>query len=353
MASQSRARRRANHRRRVVRALAIVLAALAYYALPVLRGGSDPAGHTREAGRGGPIKAKTASANRRTRLGIVRIEARHIRAGGVRPGDEFNVLVTVRNHGSREAAVRIDVVREPAEILPFRTNAQTIPPGEDRFFKLHMTAAAKYIIGRHYLRRVYLVEPTGHGVAAYNDATPSDNHGFLRVRVGLYVDLEVTRVRPGRFAMDLRKGRYRSSRQDYEIIITNRGTARYERGARFDLSLYADQGTRRLTRWSHEIDKAIDPGERIVLRGSFNNLWEHPPWIREHRRGLLEGPALPGFPMRLIAILRLPLDLDPARRNNELDTRFLIGMEPVRREKTRLIFDAMRVRSGRLGFTDQ
>ncbi|MEJ2119721.1 MAG: hypothetical protein P8Z76_03250 [Alphaproteobacteria bacterium] len=56
--------------------------------------------------------------------------------------------------------------------------------------------------------------------------------------------------------------------------------------------------------------------------------------------------------MRLIAILRMPLDLDPARRNNELDTRFLIGVEPIRRESSLMLFEPMRIRSGRLGFTD-
>jgi len=298
--------------------------------------------------RGLPVTA----ADHRPRLGIVRVEAQHIRAGGLRPGDQFDALVTVRNHGAREASIRVDVLREPSEILPFRPAAQSIPPSEDRVFKLQMTASARYIIGRHYLRRVYLVKANGHGVAAFTDATSLDNEGLLRVPVGLYVDLEVTKLRPGRFQMDLRKGRYRASKQDYEITITNRGTARYERGARFDLSLYTEQSPRSLTRWSRAIDKAIEPGERITINGSFVNLWKHPPWIQDHSKGLFEGPALPGFPMRLIAIVRLPLDLDPARRNNELDTRFLIGMEPIRREKSRMLFEPMRIRSGRLGFTD-
>ena len=35
-------------------------------------------------------------------------------------------------------------------------------------------------------------EPVGNDVAAFTDATPSDNERLLRVRVGLYVDLEVT-----------------------------------------------------------------------------------------------------------------------------------------------------------------
>jgi hypothetical protein len=293
-----------------------------------------------------------AAVDRRPRLGIVRIDTRHIRAGGLKPGDEFEALITVRNHGTQEVAVRVDVLREPSEILPFRSAVQSVPPGEDRIFKLQMTASTRYIIARHYLRRVYLVKPTGHGVAAFTDATPLDNDQLLRVPVGLYVDLEITKLRPGRFQMDLRKGRYRASRQDYEITITNRGTARYVRGARFDLSLYTERNPRSLTRWSKEIDKAIEPGERITINGSFVNLWKHPPWIQEHSNGLFEGPALPGFPMRLFAIVRMPLDLDPARRNNELDTRFLIGMEPIRREKSRMLFEPLSIRSGRLGFTD-
>jgi hypothetical protein len=288
----------------------------------------------------------------RPRLAIARIETRHIRAGGLKPGDEFQAVVTVHNHGTRTQDIRVDVLRSPDEILPFRSAAQSVPPGEDRVFTLNMTASARYIIGRHYLRRVYLVKPSGFGVAAFEDATPLDNERILRVRVGLYVDLEITRVQPGKFRMDLRKGRYRPSRQDYEIIITNRGTARYERGARFDLSLHTEQSPRSLTRWSREIDKAIEPGEHITINGSFTNLWQHPPWIEEHRKGLFEGTTLPGFPMRLIAILRMPLDLDPARRNNELDTRFLIGVEPIRRESSLMLFEPMRIRSGRLGFTD-
>jgi hypothetical protein len=291
--------------------------------------------------------------DKRPRLAIVRVEAKHIRAGGLRPGDEFDALVTVRNNGVREQAIRVDVRREPDEILPARSPTQRVAPGEDRVFTLHMIASARYIIGRHYLRRVYLVDPAEFGVAAFDDATPLDNEGFLRVPVGLYVDLEVTQVRPGNFRMDLRKGRYRPSRQDYEIIITNRGTARYEHGAQFDLSLHTEDNSRSLISWSREIDKAIEPGERISFSGSFVNLWRHPPWIQDHSNGLFEGPALPGFPMRLIAILRMPLDLDPARRNNELDTRFLIGMEPIRREKSLMLFEPLRIRSGRLGFTDQ
>jgi hypothetical protein len=288
----------------------------------------------------------------RPRLAIVRVEARHIRRGGLKPGDEFEAVVTVRNHGVKEEDVRVDVLRSPDEILPFRPPVQSVAPGKDAVFTLNMTASARYIIGRHYVRRVYLVKPGGFGVAAFEDATPLDNERILRIPVGLYVDLEITRVRPGKFRMDLRKGRYRPSRQDYEIIITNRGTARYEKGARFDLALHTEENTRSLTRWSREIDKAIEPGERITISGSFNNLWEHPPWIQEHRNGLFEGSTLPGFPMRLIAILRMPIDLDPARRNNELDTRFLIGVEPIRRENALMLFEPMRIRSGRLGFTD-
>jgi len=347
----------ASNRHLTLLATAVALVVALPFALYALFGGGP--------GAGTPVRliAKVAGTptaglpitviDRRPRLAIVRTEAQHIRAGGLKPGDQFDVLVTVRNHGAREAAVRVDVLRDPSEILPFRSAVQSVPPSEDRIFKLQMTASARYINGRHYLRRVYLVSPDGHGVAAFTDATPLDNERRLRVPVGLYVDLEVTRVRPGRFQMDLRKGRYRASRQDYEITITNRGTARYERGARFDLSLYTEQNPRSLTRWSRAIDKAIEPGERITINGSFVNLWQHPPWIQEHSNGLFEGPALPGFPMRLFAIVRMPLNLDPARRNNELDTRFLIGMEPIRREKSRMLFEPMRIRSGRLGFTDQ
>jgi hypothetical protein len=303
---------------------------------------------------GAPVDAlPTAIVDERPRLAIVRVEARHIRSGGIRPGDEFDTLVTVRNHGVREQKIRVDVLREPGEILPFRSEVRTVPPGKDRVFTLRMTASARYIIGRHYLRRVYLVKPKGFGVAAFDDATPFDNERLLRVPVGLYVDLEITEVRPGRFRMDFRKGRYRPSRQDYEITITNRGTARYERGARYDISLHTEQNPRSLTHWSREIDKAIEPGERITINGSFDNLWKQPPWVQEQKKGLFEGAALPGFPMRLIAILRMPIDLDPARRNNQLDTRFLIGVEPIRREKSLMLFDPMAVRSGRLGFTDQ
>jgi len=357
MASQPPGRQGAANRQRILVALAVAVAVTLPVALVALLGGGtfvrDPARAIASIAPGVPVLVPQPAVDRRPKLGIVRVEARHVRAGGIRPGDAFDALVTVRNHGIREAAVRIDVIREPGEILPFRAAARTVPPGEDRLFKLHMTASARYIVGRHYLRRVYLVEPARHGVAAFNDATPSDNEALLRVRVGLYVDLEVTALTPGRFRMDLRRGRYRPSRQDYQITITNRGTARYERGARFDLSLHTQSDLRSLTRWSQQIDKAIDPGQRITLRGSFVNLWEHPPWIEEHRKGLFEGPALPGFPMRLIAILRLPLDLDPARRNNELDTRFLIGMEPIRRDKAQLLFEPLSIRSGRLGFTDQ
>jgi hypothetical protein len=293
-----------------------------------------------------------AAVDDRPRLAIVRVEVLHIRPGGLKPGDEFQAVVTVRNHGIREQDIRVDVLRSPDEIMPFRSKVQTVRPGEDRVFTLNMVASARYIIGRHYLRRVYLVQPAGFGVAAFTDATPLDNERLLRVPVGLYVDLEITKVRPGRFRMDLRKGRFRPSRQDYEIVITNRGTARYERGARFDLALHTAQNPRHLTRWSREIDKAIEPGERITISGSFTNLWQHPPWVQDHSKDLFEGAALPGFPMRLIAILRMPLDLDPARRNNELDTRFLIGVEPIRRENSLMLFEPMRIRSGRLGFTD-
>jgi len=302
---------------------------------------------------GAPVGAlPIAAVDDSPRLAIARVEALHIRPGGLKPGDEFQAVVTVRNHGIREQDIRVDVLRSPDEIMPFRSRVQTVRPGEDRVFTLNMVASARYIIGRHYLRRFYLVRPTGFGVAAFTDATPLDNERLLRVPVGLYVDLEITKVKPGRFRMDLRKGRYRPSRQDYEVVITNRGTARYERGARFDLALHTAQNPRSLTRWSREIDKAIEPGERITISGSFTNLWQHPPWVQDHSKDLFEGAALPGFPMRLIAILRMPLDLDPARRNNELDTRFLIGVEPIRRENSLMLFEPMRIRSGRLGFTD-
>ncbi|HUT49631.1 MAG TPA: hypothetical protein VM325_09835 [Alphaproteobacteria bacterium] len=355
MASDPTAPRGASNRQLILLAVALVAALpVALYAL--FGGALDTGTPVRLIAKlaGAPTGGPPATvADRRPRLGIVRIEAKHIRAGGLKPGDQFDALVTVRNYGAHQVSVRVDVLREPSEILPFRSAVQSVPPNEDRVFKLQMTASARYIIARHYLRQVYLVSPHDHGVAAFTDATPLDNGRMLRVPVGLYVDLEVTTVRPGRFQMDLRKGRYRASRQAYEITITNRGTARYERGARFDLSLYTEQNPRSLTRWSRAIDKAIEPGERITINGSFVNLWQHPPWIQEQSNGLFEGPALPGFSMRLIAIVRLPLDLDPARRNNELDTRFLIGMEPIRREKSRMLFEPMRIRSGRLGFTDQ
>ena len=347
----------ASNRRLVLRAVAVALAAALPFVLYAVFGPVPPAdAPMRIAAKftGVPIaRAPATPKDDRPRLAIVRVEAQHIRTGGIRPGDAFDTLVTVRNHGSREAAVRIDVVREPGEILPFRTEAQTVPPGEDRVFKLHMTASTRYIIGRYYLRRVYLVRPDGFGVAAFDDATPLDNEGLLKVSVGLYIDLEITEVRPGRFRMDLQKGRFRSSRQDYEITITNRGTARYERGATYDISLHTAENARSLISWSREIKKAIEPGERVTYSGSFTNLWQHPPWIQDHIKGPFEGPALPGFPMRLIAILRMPIDLDPARRNNELDTRFLIGVEPIYREKSLMLFEPMGIRSGRLGFTDQ
>lgn len=343
-------------RRLALLAAVVTLAAVLPFALHAVFGaGSSPDAPVRIIAKvaGAPVDTlPLAKIDDRPRLAIERIEARHIRAGGLRPGDEFDALVTVRNHGTSTVAVRVDVLREPSEILPFRPPARDVAPGEARVFKLRMIASARYIIGRHYIRRAYLVEPTGFGIAAFTDATPLDNERVLRVPVGLYVDLEITKVRPGKFRMDLRKGRYRASRQDYAITITNRGTARYERGAHFDIALHTEQSPRSLTRWSREIEKAIEPGERITINGSFTNLWQHPPWIQDHSNGLFEGPALPGFPMRLIAILRMPLDLDPARRNNQLDTRFLIGVEPIRRENSLMLFEPMRIRSGRLGFTD-
>jgi hypothetical protein len=357
MASGPRFSGGASHRQLTVLAAAATLVALLPLALYVaLSGPQARMKPVRIIAKvvGAPVDALPVPVvDERPRLSIVRVEPKHIRAGGLRPGDQFDALVTVRNHGVHEQGIRVDVLRAAGEILPFRTKVKTVPPGKDRVFKLRMTASARYIIGRHYLRRVYLVRPRGFGVAAFDDATPLDNERVLRVPVGLYVDLEITEVRPGRFRMDFRKGRYRPSRQAYEIIITNRGTARYERGARFDISLHTEENPRSLTRWSREIEKAIDPGERITINGSFDNLWKHPPWIQEHKKGPFEGTALPGFPMRLIAILRMPIDLDPARRNNELDTRFLIGVEPIRREKSLMLFDPMAVRSGRLGFSDQ
>ena len=113
-----------------------------------------------------------AAVDDRPRLAIARVEALHIRPGGLRPGDEFQAVVTVRNHGIREQDVRVDVLRSPDEIMPFRSGVQTVPPGKDRVFTLNMIASARYIIGRHYIRRVYLVQPAGFGVAAFTDATP-------------------------------------------------------------------------------------------------------------------------------------------------------------------------------------
>jgi len=360
MVSRSRSRQEAFTRRQLAVALVIGAVALAIGGLRIPIGSDDKVSKeaaTQKSGASAPAPAAPAvpksAAALQHRLSIMGVETRHLRSGGLRPGDAFDAIVTVRNHGARAATIRVDVVRTPDDVLPFRPRALRIPPGRNRQFKLHLTADARHIHGREYRRTIYIANEKGHSVTAFVDATPADNRHTLLVPVGLYIDLELTTVKPGPFAIDLKDGRYRASRQSYEVTITNRGTARYETGARFDLSLHAEPGSRRLTRWSRQIDRAIEPGQRITITGSFTNRWQHPPWIKEPGQDrLFDGPALPGFPMRLIAILRMPLNLDPARRNNERDTRFMIGVDPTRREKQRLIYDPVRVRSGRIGFTD-